>query len=143
MDRAAADGWTGVKLMTRIAPDDPAGAAAIELLGRVLEEARDAGLEALIEPVVWRDGTDVPRPDDVVLGAVIAHDLGAPLLKVPVPDAPGGRDVAPRRSGGWWRRWACRCSSSAARAAGRGAGESTWPGTSWPAGAPVWPSGGW
>ena len=88
--RAAADGWTGVKLMTRIAPDDPAGAAAIELLGRVLEEAADAGLEALVEPVVWRDGRMSRDPDDVVLAAVVAHDLGAPLLKVPVPDVPAG-----------------------------------------------------
>ena len=70
--RAATDGWTGIKLMTRIAPDDPAGAAAIELPGRVL------------------DGRMSHVTDDVVLGAVIAHDLGAPLLKVPVPDAPVG-----------------------------------------------------
>jgi DhnA family fructose-bisphosphate aldolase class Ia len=91
--RAAGDGWTGVKLMTRIAPDDPAGAAALELLGRVLEEAVVAGLEALVEPVVWRDGRMSRVPDDVVLAAVVAHDLGAPLLKVPVPDLPPG---APR-----------------------------------------------
>jgi len=88
--RAAGDGWTGVKLMTRIAPDDPAGAAALELLGRVLEEAAVAGLEALVEPVVWRDGRMSRVPDDVVLAAVVAHDLGAPLLKVPVPDLPPG-----------------------------------------------------
>jgi len=91
--RVAGDGWTGVKLMTRIAPDDPAGAAALELLGRVLEEAVVAGLEALVEPVVWRDGRMSRVPDDVVLAAVVAHDLGAPLLKVPVPDLPPG---APR-----------------------------------------------
>jgi DhnA family fructose-bisphosphate aldolase class Ia len=91
--RAAGDGWTGVKLMTRIAPDVPAGAAALELLGRVLEEAVVAGLEALVEPVVWRDGRMSRVPDDVVLAAVVAHDLGAPLLKVPVPDLPPG---APR-----------------------------------------------
>jgi DhnA family fructose-bisphosphate aldolase class Ia len=99
VDRAAADGWTGVKLMTRIAPDDPAGAAAVELLGRVLEEARAAGLEALIEPVVWRAGRMSHVPDDVVLGAVVAHDLGAPRLKVPVPDGPpgAGRAEAVRR----------------------------------------------
>ncbi len=88
--RAARDGWTGVKLMTRIATDDPAGAAALELLGRVLEESRLSGLEALIEPVFWRDGRMSHRPDDVVMAAVIAHDLGAPLLKVPVPDARTG-----------------------------------------------------
>ena len=28
--------------------------------------------------------------DDVVLATVIAHDLGAPLLKVPVPEVPPG-----------------------------------------------------
>lgn len=90
VDRAAADGWTGVKLMTRIAPDDAGGAAALELLGQVLEDARSAGLDALIEPVIWRDGRMSKVTDDIVLAAVIAHDLGAPLLKVPVPDVPGG-----------------------------------------------------
>jgi DhnA family fructose-bisphosphate aldolase class Ia len=90
--RAAADGWTGVKLMTRIAPDDPGGAAALELLGRVLEEAHALSLEELVEPVVWRDGRLSRAVDDVVLGAVVAHDLGAPLLKVPVPDEPPGDD---------------------------------------------------
>jgi len=88
--RAAQDGWTGVKLMTRLAPADPSGAVALELLGRVLEEARTLGLEALIEPVVWRDGAMSRRVDDVVLAAVIAHDLGAPLLKVPVPEVEAG-----------------------------------------------------
>jgi 2-amino-4,5-dihydroxy-6-oxo-7-(phosphonooxy)heptanoate synthase len=29
---------------------------------------------------------------DIVLAATIAHDMGAPLLKVPVPEAPGGGD---------------------------------------------------
>ncbi len=34
------------------------------------------------------------RVDDVVTAAVIAHDLGAPLLKVPVPEAgPGAERV--------------------------------------------------
>jgi len=90
VERAARDGWTGVKLMTRIATDDPGGAAALELLGRVLEAAQDVGLEALVEPVRWRDGSMSRATDDVVLAAVIAHDLGAPLLKVPVPDAVPG-----------------------------------------------------
>jgi DhnA family fructose-bisphosphate aldolase class Ia len=88
--RAAADGWAGVKLMTRIAPDDPGGAAALELLGRVLEDARSSSLDALIEPVLWRDGRMSRATDDIVLAAVIAHDMGAPLLKVPVPDAAPG-----------------------------------------------------
>ncbi len=88
--RAASDGWSGVKLMTRIDYADPAGAAALSLLGQVIEEAAVAGLEALIEPVVWRDGRMSCATDDIVLAAVIAHDLGAPLLKVPVPDVPAG-----------------------------------------------------
>jgi DhnA family fructose-bisphosphate aldolase class Ia len=90
VDRAASDGRTGVKLMTRIAPEDPNGAASLELLGRVLEEATSAGLEALIEPILWRDGAMSRATDDIVLAAVIAHDMGAPLLKVPVPDALAG-----------------------------------------------------
>jgi DhnA family fructose-bisphosphate aldolase class Ia len=89
--RAADDGWTGVKLMTRIDLDDRHGAAALELLGRVLEDARASRLEALIEPVMWRQGQMSRVTDDVVLAATIAHDLGAPLLKVPVPEAPGGQ----------------------------------------------------
>ncbi len=40
--RAAADGWTGVKLMTRIDYADPDGAAGLALLGQVLEEAPPA-----------------------------------------------------------------------------------------------------
>ncbi len=88
--RAADDGWTGVKLMTRIDLGDRHGAAALALLGRVLEESRAAGLEALIEPVFWREGRMSRLIEDIVLSAVIAHDLGAPLLKVPVPEAPPG-----------------------------------------------------
>jgi DhnA family fructose-bisphosphate aldolase class Ia len=90
--RAARDGWTGVKLMTRIEPEDPRGAAPLELLGQVLEEASEHRLEALIEPVLWRGGRMSRQVDDVVLASVVAHDLGAPLLKVPVPDAPAGLD---------------------------------------------------
>ncbi len=88
--RAAQEGWTGVKLMTRIDLADPAGAGALALLGQVLEEARGAGLGALVEPVVWRDGAMAADTDSIVYAAVVAHDLGAPLLKVPVPAvAPG------------------------------------------------------
>ena len=90
VDRAAADGWTGIKLMTRIDRDDDHGAAALELLGRVLEDARASHLDALIEPVMWRQGQMSRATADIVLAATIAHDLGAPLLKVPVPDEPGG-----------------------------------------------------
>jgi DhnA family fructose-bisphosphate aldolase class Ia len=88
--RAASDGWTGIKHMTRIDLADAVTAGALELLGQVLEEARAAGLEALIEPLVWREGRVGRDPDDIVLAAVVAHDLGAPVVKVPVPSvAPG------------------------------------------------------
>jgi DhnA family fructose-bisphosphate aldolase class Ia len=90
--RAAADGWTGIKHMTRIDLTDPLTAAALELLGTVIDEARAAGVEALIESVSWRDGTMARETEAVVSAAVIAHDLGAPLLKVPVPDVSPGRD---------------------------------------------------
>jgi DhnA family fructose-bisphosphate aldolase class Ia len=90
VDRAAADGWTGIKLMTRIDMDDGNGAAALELLGRVLEDAKAARLDALIEPVMWRHGGMSRVTDDVLLAATITHDMGAPLLKVPVPDEPAG-----------------------------------------------------
>jgi len=95
VDRAAADGWTGVKHMTRIDLADPLTAPALELLGRVIDDARAAGVEALVESLSWRDGRMARDTDAVVLAAVIAHDLGAPLLKVPVPDvAPGRTRVA-------------------------------------------------
>jgi DhnA family fructose-bisphosphate aldolase class Ia len=69
---------------------NPLTAAALELLGRVLEDAREAGLEALVEPLVWRDGRVCRGPADIVLAAVVAHDIGAPVIKVPVPAvAPG------------------------------------------------------
>jgi DhnA family fructose-bisphosphate aldolase class Ia len=91
VERAAEDGWTGVKVMTRIDFEDTGGAAALELLGRVLEEAGAARLEALVESVVWRQGRMSRLTPDIVLAAIIAHDLGAPLLKVPVPDEPPGQ----------------------------------------------------
>jgi len=90
--RAAADGWTGVKHMTRIDMEDPVTASALELLGQVLEQARDAGLEALVEPLVWHEGRVRRETDAVVLAAVIAHDIGAPVIKVPVPAANPGAD---------------------------------------------------
>jgi DhnA family fructose-bisphosphate aldolase class Ia len=46
----------------------------------------------MIEPVWWRDGKMSRATADIVSAAVIAHDLGAPLLKVPVPDEPAGAD---------------------------------------------------
>lgn len=90
VDRADALGYTGVKHMTRIDLADPITAAALELLGQVVERAATLGLDALIEPLVWRDATIARDTDSIVLGAVIAHDMGAPVLKVPVPDVPAG-----------------------------------------------------
>jgi DhnA family fructose-bisphosphate aldolase class Ia len=90
VSRAAADGWTGIKHMTRIDPSDGHTADALELLGRVLEESRAAGLEALVESVPWRNGGMGSDLESIITAAVIAHDLGAPILKVPVPDAPPG-----------------------------------------------------
>jgi DhnA family fructose-bisphosphate aldolase class Ia len=88
---AAAEGFTGIKHMTRIDRGDPATAAALELLGQVIDDARAAGMEALIESLAWVDGHMARDTDAIVSAAVIAHDLGAPLLKVPVPDEPPGR----------------------------------------------------
>jgi DhnA family fructose-bisphosphate aldolase class Ia len=90
--RAASDGWTGIKHMTRIDKADPLTAPALELLGHVLEQARDAGLEALVEPLMWQEGRIRRDTDAVVLAAVIAHDMGAPVIKVPVPAEPPGVD---------------------------------------------------
>ena len=103
--RAAADGWTGVKHMTRIDLEDPVTASALELLGQVLEQSRDAGLEALVEPLVWHEGRVQRDTDAVVLASVIAHDIGAPVIKVPVPAVePGRRPPARRGPGGGERR---------------------------------------
>jgi DhnA family fructose-bisphosphate aldolase class Ia len=90
--RAAADGWDGIKHMTRIDLSDPLTAPALELLGQVLEQARAAGLEALIEPLVWRDGRVARDADAIVFASVVAHDMGAPLIKVPVPAVPAGTE---------------------------------------------------
>jgi class I fructose-bisphosphate aldolase len=78
--------------MTRIEMADPLTAPALELLGHVLEQARDAGLEALVEPLMWQEGRIRRDTDSVVLAAVIAHDMGAPVIKVPVPGEPPGVD---------------------------------------------------
>jgi DhnA family fructose-bisphosphate aldolase class Ia len=94
VEQAAAEGWTGVKHMTRIDLTDPATAPALESLGQVLGSARAAGLESLIEPLSWREGRVARDTDSIVYAAVVAHDLGAPVLKVPVPDvAPGAARV--------------------------------------------------
>jgi DhnA family fructose-bisphosphate aldolase class Ia len=78
--------------MTRIDMADPLTPAALELLGQVLEQSESAALEALIEPLVWRDGGVARDTDAIVFAAVIAHDMGAPLLKVPVPLAEPGAE---------------------------------------------------
>jgi DhnA family fructose-bisphosphate aldolase class Ia len=78
--------------MTRIDRTDRLTAPALELLGQVIDEARAAGVEALIESLSWRDGAMARDTDAIVRAAVIAHDLGAPLLKVPVPDVAPGRE---------------------------------------------------
>ncbi len=90
VERAAVDGWTGIKHMVRIDRSDPHTAPALELLGRVLEDARAAGLEALIESVPWHHGRMGHDVDDIVLAAVIAHDMGSPMLKVPIPSVAAG-----------------------------------------------------
>ena len=88
--RARADGWTGIKHMIRIDLADPHTAPALELLGRVLDECAAARLDALIECVGWHDGHMAKDVDTVVKAAIIGHDLGAPVLKVPVPEAAPG-----------------------------------------------------
>ncbi len=90
VEQAAADGWTGIKHMTRIDKADPESAAALELLGTVVEKARLLGLEALVESLSWSDGAVARDTDAIVYAAIVAHDLGAPILKVPVPDVAGG-----------------------------------------------------
>ncbi|HWW54123.1 MAG TPA: hypothetical protein VNY84_10150 [Acidimicrobiales bacterium] len=90
VDAAAEAGYTGVKHMTRLDLTDPHTAGALELLGRVLTDAHRLGLEALIEPLAWKGGAIDRSTDAIVYAAVVAHDIGAPLIKVPVP-----ADVAP------------------------------------------------
>ncbi len=90
---AAALDYTGIKIMTRIDRAEPVTAAALELLGRVLEQCRSLNLDALVEPLSWVGGVggSIDRSvEGIISAAVIAHDLGAPLLKVPVPLAPRG-----------------------------------------------------
>ncbi len=90
VEEAAERRYTGIKHMTRIDRRDPRTADALELLGEVLGAARRAGVDALVEALTWRDGRMARTTDDVTAAAVIAHDLGAPLLKVPVPEAAPG-----------------------------------------------------
>ena len=41
---------------------------------------------------MWRDGRVARETDAIVLSAVIAHDMGAPVLKVPVPAVTAGHE---------------------------------------------------
>ena len=114
--RADADGWTGVKHMTRIDMADHRTSPALELLGRVLEQARSAALEALVEPLMWREGRVARDTDSIVFAAVVAHDMGAPVIKVPVPAVAAGRRAAAGRGpGGGQRRRAGPLSRRPAR----------------------------
>lgn len=90
VEAAARAGCTGVKLMTRVDLQDRATPGALELLGRVLEQAAAAGLEAMVEPLSWANGRLDRSTEGILRAAVVAHDMGAPLLKVPVPAAPEG-----------------------------------------------------
>ena len=91
--RAAADGWTGVKHMTRIDLEDPVTASALELLGQVLEQAREARARGPDRAAGRGTRGGCRRDTDaVVLAAVIAHDMGAPVIKVPVPAAGPGAE---------------------------------------------------
>jgi DhnA family fructose-bisphosphate aldolase class Ia len=44
-----------------------------------------------VECLSWRDGKVARDTDSIVYAAVVAHDLGAPVLKVPVPDVASGK----------------------------------------------------
>ena len=90
VEGAATRGYTGVKVMTRLDPADRGGARQLEMLGAVIEQAQAAGLACLVEPLTWTHGAMDRGADSIVWSAVIAHDMGAPLLKVPVPDAAAG-----------------------------------------------------
>ncbi len=93
-ERAKRDGYSGIKWMTRIDIEDPISADALEMLGALLEDVAELGLDALIEPLSWHHDAVDRSVDGIVYAAVLAHDLGAPLLKVPVPDlAPGPERV--------------------------------------------------
>ncbi|MCU1456186.1 MAG: deoxyribose-phosphate aldolase [Actinomycetia bacterium] len=89
-ERAKRDGYTGVKWMTRIDRDDPISADALEMLGALLEDVAELGLDAMIEPLSWHHDALDRSVEGVVFAAIVAHDLGAPLLKVPVPDVQPG-----------------------------------------------------
>src|SRR5208282_4994880 len=67
VERAVEAGYSGIKHMTRLDLGDPSGAPALELLGTVLDEARSAGIEALIEAAVWRNARMAHDVESVIL----------------------------------------------------------------------------
>jgi DhnA family fructose-bisphosphate aldolase class Ia len=85
VELAADLGYHGIKHMTRIDLRARETAGALELLGQVLASARSVGLEALIEPLSWKDGAIDRSSDGIAYAAMVAGDMGAPLIKVPVP----------------------------------------------------------
>ena len=142
--RAASDGWTGIKHMTRIDFDDPLTAPALELLGQVLEQARAAGLEALVEPLRVARGPDPPRHRlRSCWRPCVAHDMGAPVIKVPVPAVAAGRRAPARGGPGGGERGRARpLPRRAASPRGGATPSSTRCATSWRAEAPGWRWGG-
>jgi DhnA family fructose-bisphosphate aldolase class Ia len=91
VESAVAMGCRGAKIMTRIDRDHPSGAAQLELLGRIVEECAAAGLALMVEPLSWTSGGMDRTTEGIAYAAIVAHDIGAPLLKVPVPnDVPEG-----------------------------------------------------
>ena len=92
VERAVADVYTGVKVMTRVDRTDAGGAIQLEMLGRVLDETRRANLACLVEPLTWTNGAVDRSVDGIIWAAVIAHDMGAALLKVPVPEVSPGTE---------------------------------------------------
>ena len=92
----------------------------------------------MIEPVIWRNGVMSRETDDMVRATVIAHDLGAPLLKVPVPEvSPGELRVEAVDARGGQRGGPGAVSRGAARS---GMAGPSWrrPATSWPGEGRAW-----
>ncbi|HVU71642.1 MAG TPA: hypothetical protein VHE83_01650 [Mycobacteriales bacterium] len=90
-ESAVAMGCRGAKIMTRIDRDHPSGAAQLELLGHSIEECARVGLALMVEPLSWTNGRMDRTTEGIAYAAMVAHDIGAPLLKVPVPnDIPDG-----------------------------------------------------
>ena len=91
--RAASDGWTGIKHMTAHRLRGPADAPRRwSCSGRC--SSRRATPASRRSSSRWcgaRAGSAV-TPTAIVLAAVLAHDIGAPVIKVPVPAAAPGAE---------------------------------------------------